>query len=156
MIVGFRQINVSPEQIKETEFTREKDVVVGKKAQRDRRGNIVRDSLGNAIMIDDVRHVTAKVREFRQFKTSRVTAKVDYVDLKNNQLIHSFPLTSQFVFENIYARLRGDKRAVEPEYQQYFNNRALPFPSSEQMVYDTGEDLKARLKDIILKNGFRR
>jgi hypothetical protein len=25
----------------------------------------------------------------------------------------------------------------------------VPFPSNEQMVYDTGEDLKLKLKDII-------
>lgn len=156
MVVAFRQINISPEQIKEKEFTREKDVVVGKKKQLDRHGNVVRDSLGNAIMIDDVRHVTARVFEFRQFKAAQVMAKVDYVDLKANQLIQSFPLTSEFVFENIYAKIRGDKRAVESEYHQYFNNRAVPFPSSEQMVYDTGEDLKAKLKDIIVRNRFRK
>jgi hypothetical protein len=155
MVVGFRQINVTPEQIKEKEFTREKDIVVGKKKQLDRHGNVVRDSLGNPIMIDDVRHVTARVFEFRQFKATQVTAKVDYVDLKTNQLMQTFPLTSEFVFENIYARLRGDKRAVEPEYHHFFDNRAVPFPSSEQMVYDTGEDLKARLKDIIARNRFR-
>jgi hypothetical protein len=156
MVVGFRQINVSPEQIKQKEFTREKDIVVGKKKKLDRQGNVVRDSLGNPIMIDDVRHVTAKVFEFRQFKATQVTAKVDYVDLKSNQLIQTFPLTSEFVFENIHAKYRGDKRAVEQEYYQYFDHRAMPFPSSEQMVYDTGEDLKARLKDIIVKNRFRR
>jgi hypothetical protein len=156
MVVGFRQINVSPEQVKEKEFTREKDIVAGKIKKRDRRGNVVLDSLGNPVMIDDVRHVTAKVFEYRQFKATQVTAKVDYIDLKSNQLIQTFPLTSEFVFENIYAKYRGDKRAVEQEYHQYFNNRAIPFPTSEQMVYDTGEDLKARLKDIIIKNRFRR
>jgi hypothetical protein len=32
----------------------------------------------------------------------------------------------------------------------------VPFPSNEQMVYDSGEDLKAKLKDIIVRNKFRR
>lgn len=156
MMVGFRQISVSPEQLREKEFSREKDIVVGKKKKLDRNGNVVRDSLGNAIMIDDVRHVTATVLEVRQFKSCQVTAKVDYLDLRSNQLIQTFPLTSEFVFENIYARCRGDKRAVEQDYQQFFEHRAVPFPSSEQMVYDTGEDLKAKLKDIIVRNKFRR
>lgn len=156
MMIGFRQINVSPEQLREKEFSREKDIVVGKKKKLDRNGNVVRDSLGNAIMIDDVRHVTATVLEVRQFKSCQVTAKVDYLDLRSNQLIQTFPITSEFVFENIYARCRGDKRAVEQEYQQFFEHRAVPFPSSEQMVYDTGEDLKAKIKDIIQRNKFRR
>ncbi|CAM3439312.1 Lipoprotein [Flavobacterium longum] len=156
MMIGFRQINVSPEQLREKEFSREKDIVVGKKKKLDRNGNVVRDSLGNAIMIDDVRHVTATVLEVRQFKSCQVTAKVDYLDLRTNQLIQTFPITSEFVFENIYARCRGDKRAVEQEYHQFFEHRAVPFPSSEQMVYDTGEDLKAKIKDIIQRNKFRR
>lgn len=156
MMIGFRQINVSPEQLREKEFSREKDIVVGKKKKLDRNGNVVRDSLGNAIMIDDVRHVTATVLEVRQFKSCQVTAKVDYLDLRSNQLIQTFPITSEFVFENIYARCRGDKRAVEQEYHQFFEHRAVPFPSSEQMVYDTGEDLKAKIKDIIQRNKFRR
>jgi hypothetical protein len=34
----------------------------------------------------------------------------------------------------------------------YFSKKAVPFPSNEQMVYDTGEDLKIKLKDIISRN----
>jgi hypothetical protein len=30
------------------------------------------------------------------------------------------------------------------------------FPTNEQMVYDTGEDLKLKLKNIITNNKFRR
>lgn len=39
---------------------------------------------------------------------------------------------------------------------QYFDRRAVPFPTNEQMVYDSGEDLKAKLKSIISGNRFRR
>jgi hypothetical protein len=31
----------------------------------------------------------------------------------------------------------------------------VPFPNNEQMVFDTGEDLKARVKNIIVSNKFR-
>jgi hypothetical protein len=31
----------------------------------------------------------------------------------------------------------------------------VPFPSNEQMVYDTGSDLKNKLKGIIQRNNFR-
>src|SRR5690606_9329624 len=96
MLVAFRQINISPEQVKEKEFWREKEIKVGTKKQRDRNGNVVVDSQGNAITIDDVRKVTANVFEFRQFKACQVTAKVDYINLKNNQLIETFPLASEF------------------------------------------------------------
>lgn len=155
MLVNFRQINISPEQIKEKEFVNEKEIVDGKKKLLDARGRVVKDSLGKDVMVDNIKIVRIKINEFRQFKTAQVVAKVDYLDLRTNQLIQTFPISSEFVFENIYAKYRGDLRAIDKEYQPYFRNRPVPFPSNEQMVYDTGEDLKAKLKNIIVKNKFR-
>lgn len=155
LIVNFIQINISPEQIKEKEFIKEKQIKDGVKTLLDSRGRPVRDSLGKEIKIDNYRMLRANVYEFRQFKSCQVTAKVDFVDLKTNQLAQTFPITSEFVFENIYSTYKGDRNACEDSYISYFNKRAVPFPNNEQMVYDTGEDLKARLKDIIVKNKFR-
>ena len=156
MLVNFRQINISPELIKEKEFVNEKEIVDGKRKLLDARGRVVKDSLGKDVMVDNIKIVKIKINELRQFKTAQVVAKVDYLDLKTNQLIQTFPISSEFVFENIYAKYRGDLRAIEKEYQPYFRNRPVPFPSNEQMVYDTGEDLKAKLKDIIIRNKFRK
>ena len=107
-------------------------------------------------MVDNFKTITASVYEFKQLKSTQVTAKVDYIDFKSNQLIETFPLASEFVFEHIYAKYSGDKRACDESYYTYFDKRAVPFPSNEQMVYDSGEDLKAKLKDIIVRNKFRR
>ncbi|MCZ8332600.1 MAG: hypothetical protein O9282_14920 [Flavobacterium sp.] len=156
MIVNFRQINISPEQVREKELQKEKVIKVGVKNLLNANGQVVRDSLGNAIKVDDMRTVRATVYEFAQFKACQVTAKVDYIDFRNNQLLQTFPLESEFVFNHMYSRLKGDKRACEQEYYPNFERRAVPFPSNEQMVYDTGNDLKNKLKDIITRNKFRR
>jgi hypothetical protein len=153
--VSFRQINISPEQIKEKDFTKERQIKVGTKKLLDRRGKVVKDSLGHDIIVDNLKTVKATVAEFRQFKTSQVIAKVDYIDLRSNQLLQTFPVSSEFLFENIYATYRGDKRAVEDKYQVNFKKKQMPFPSAVQMVYDTGEDLKAKLKEIIIRNRFK-
>ena len=152
IVLNFRQINISPEQIKEKEVTNEKQIRVGTKKLLDSRGRIVKDSLGNAVIVDDLRTVKATVLETRQFKSSQVVAKVDYTDNKTNQLLQSFPIASEYIFENIFAKYRGDKRAINQDYYVYFDRRAIPFPSNEQMVYDTAEDLKAKLKTIIVNN----
>lgn len=156
MLVNFRQINISPEQIKEKEFIKEKQVKDGTQTLLDSNGNVVKDSLGNAIKVDKFKTVRVTIYEFKQFKSVQVTAKVDYVDYKNNQLIESFPLASEYIFEHIYANYNGDKSACDESYLPYFDKRAVPFPSNEQMVFDSGEDLKAKLKDIITRNRFRR
>jgi hypothetical protein len=156
MIVNFRQINISPEQVKEKQFIKEKQIKDGVKTLLDNNGNVVKDSLGNPIKVDNFKTISVSIYEFTQFKSCQVTAKVDYIDFRNNQLIDAFPVASEFIFDYIYANYNGDKRACEDSYYQYFDRRAVPFPSNEQMVYDTGEDLKAKLKNIITNNKFRR
>ncbi|CAI2767184.1 hypothetical protein ACHRVW_08375 [Flavobacterium collinsii] len=156
LIVNFVQINISPEQIKEKEFIKERQIKDGVKTLLDSRGRPVKDSLGKEIKVDNYRMLRANVYEFRQFKSCQVTAKVDYVDSRTNQLLQSFPVSSEFIFENIYSTYKGDRNACEDSYISYFNKRVVPFPNNEQMVFDTGEDLKARLKDIIVRNKFRR
>ncbi len=156
LIVNFRQINISPEQIKEREFTKEKQVADGKKPLLDTNGNQVKDEKGNVVMVDNMKTVRATIYEFKQFKACNITAKVDYIDFRTNQLIDTFPISSEFIFEYIYANYNGDRNACDSDYLQYFGRRATPFPSNEQMVYDSGEDLKAKLKSIISRNKFRR
>ena len=154
--VNFKDILISPEQVKEKQFTKEKQIKDGLKNLLDARGNVVKDSLGNIIKVDKFKTVKVDIYEFRQFKSVLVTAKVDYVDLKTNQLLETFPLSSEFIFENIYSNYRGDKRAADESYYTYFGRKAVPFPSNEQMVFDSGEDLKLRLKNIILRNKLRK
>jgi len=156
LIVNFRQINISPEQVKKKQFDKEKLVKDGHKNLLDASGNIVNDSLGHPIKVDNMKTVRISIYEFSQIKACQITAKVDYINFNNNQLIETFPLASEFVFSNMYSTYKGDKRACEDDYFPNFNKRAVPFPSNEQMIYNTGKDLKAKLKDIIIKNKFRR
>ena len=155
IIVNFREINISPEQIREKEVTQEKQIKDGTQNLVDTNGNVVRDSLGNAVKVDKFITVKGTAYQFTQFKACQVTAKVDYIDFTTNQLTNTYPLASEFIFEHIYATFRGDRRAFDESFNSFFGRRAVPFPSNEQMVYDTGEDLKAKLKAIITRYRIR-
>ena len=155
MMINFRQIYISPEQIKEKEFVKERIIKDGVKKLIDANGKEVVDEKGKVVMVDNLKTVNARIYEFRQFKSCQITAKVDYVNYRSNQLLQSFPITSEFIFENIYATHKGDRRAADDNYYSYFDKRAVAFPSNEQMVYDTGEDLKAKIKEVISRNPFR-
>lgn len=156
LVVTFRTIVVSPEQVREKQFVKEKQVKDGTKVLLDANGNPVKDQNGNNVMVDNMKTVTASIYEFTQNKACQVTAKVEFLDNKSSQLIDTYPLSSEFVFNYVYATFNGDKRACEQDYFQFFDRRAVPFPTNEQMVYDSGEDLKAKLKAIITSNKFRR
>jgi len=156
MLISFRSILISPEQIKEREFTKERQVVDGQKKQFDANGKVIVDRQGKPIMVDNVINASVKINEVRQFKSCQITAKVDYVDNKTKQPIGSFPVTSEYVFENIFATYKGDSRAADDNYNTNFYNKAVPFPTSEQMVYDTSENLKSKINGVINNNQFRK
>ena len=148
MRVNFRSINVSPEQIKERHVIKEKQITDGKK-DLIKNGKVVKDSLGNVIKIDNLKTVRCEYYEFAQFKAAQVTGNIEYINLNTNQLVDVFPITSEFVFNHVYANATGDRRALDSNLLPFLDNRVIPFPSEEQMIYDTAEDLKMQLKNII-------
>jgi len=154
MRVSFDQIDISPEQLSEKEIIKEKQIKDGYKYATDRNGNFVKDSLGNKIKIDKFKTVRCTFNQFTQFKSARVAGNVLYMDLKTKQQINSYPLTSEFIFEHIYANSSGDKRALDNDLITILDRVAVPFPTNEQMVYDAGEDLKARIKSIVGRHRF--
>ena len=149
MQLQLKRINISADQLHERELLREKEIVDGWKYQLDTAGNVAKDSLGNDIKIDNVINVRARYFEFNQFKSTQVIANVVYKDLKGQRILDAFPIESQFVFENKFATIRGDKRALNRDEISLLNNRKEYFPTDAQMIFDTGEDLKMKLKQII-------
>ncbi len=156
MIVNFRAINISPEQNNEKQFVKEKQIKDGTKPLLDANGVQIKDQAGNPIRVDNFKTIKISIYEFRQFKSVQVTAKVDYINFKSKQLLDTFPLSSEFNFENVYATFNGDRLASDESYYPFFDRRAVPYPSNEQMIYDCGEDLKAKLKGIISGNKVRK
>ncbi|OIQ16997.1 hypothetical protein [Lacinutrix sp. MedPE-SW] len=155
MQLQLQRINISPERITEKQLIRKKNIVDGWEYVLDTNGNVVKDSLGDDLKQDKI--ITAKARffEYNQLKSTQIIARVVYNNLKQNQVIRSFPINSEFIFDNIYANVKGDERALTAEDINLLKNRRLRFPSNEQMVYDTGEDLKLQLKSIIRRYNFK-
>lgn len=149
MQLQLARINISPEQVREREVLRQLDVKDGWQYVYDASGNVAKDSLGNDIKEDRITTVRARLFETEQFKQSEIIANVVFQDLKNQSNLEQFTINSGFVFEHYYATFRGDRRALTPDDRDLLRNRPIPFPSNEQMVFDSGEDLKLQLKDII-------
>lgn len=153
--LNFREIAVSPERISEKEFQRKKRIKDGWEYKLDRNGNVMKDSLGNDIKTDVYKIVRARVMYTKQSKSVLVGGDVVYKDLLGGRDINRHPLASEFVFENEFAKFRGDERALTEEDLDFLEFDFIPFPSNEQMVYDAGEDIKERLKAILKQNPLR-
>lgn len=154
MELSFENINISPEQISEKQISKEKQIKDGYTFVEDSNGNVVSDSLGNSVKVDKFKTVRCDFYQFTQFKSAEVRGVVNFIDLKKQQKINQYPLSSQFVFEHIYANYSGDKRALDNNLTALLQRARVPFPSNEQMVYDAGEDLKNNLKIILNRQSF--
>lgn len=144
-----KNILLSPEQVHEKQKLREQNIVDGWEYKTGRNGAVLLDSVGNKIKVDKLVNVKARYFEVSQYKSVDVVADVILTNLSSNQAMDHFTLNSTFVFENFYAWAKGDHRALSKQERELTKNRELPFPSDEQMVYDTGEDLKMQLKGIL-------
>ncbi len=155
MEVTLREINISPEKVRERQLEREKLVKDGWEYLLDENDEIVIDENGDKVKVDKMVKVRCEYYEFTQFKATNVVGNVQYKNLRTKQLLEAFPIASEYVFEHIYANYNGDKRALEDDLIRFLGLQAVPFPTNEQMVYDSGEDLKNKLKSIITNYRFK-
>ncbi len=154
MDVAFTAINISPEQIKERQIIKEKQIKDGETPALDENGNKLKDSLGNYIMVDKFKTIRCTFYEFNQYKAVDVVGQVTFTDLQNNQPINSYPLASGFEFNHVFATYDGDKRALDDAMLSLINVRQVPFPTHEEMIFNAAEDLKQKLKAILRKQRF--
>ncbi|GGX29008.1 hypothetical protein [Aquimarina muelleri] len=155
MIVDLREINISPEQIKEKQLKKERLVKDGWEYLLDENDEIVIDDKGKKVKVDKLIKVQCEYYEFTQFKAANVVGNVQYKNLETKQLLDAFPIVSEHVFQHTYANYNGDKRALEDPLLGYLGLKSVQFPSNEQMVYDSGEDLKNKIKKIITTYRFK-
>jgi len=148
-------VNISPEQIKERQLQKEKLVKDGWEYLLDENDDFVLDEDGKKIKVDKMITVRCEYYEFIQFKEANVVGNVQYRDLNTKQLLDAFPLSSTYVFEHVYANYDGDKRALDNDLVRFLGLQAVQFPTNEQMVYDSGQDLKNKLKGIITRYRFK-
>lgn len=149
MQLQLKHIQISPERINERQELRQRDIIDGWEYLLDDNGNVAKDSLGNDIKVDKIVNVRARFVEVLQTKSAQVIAEVVYKDLKQDQVIETFTIDSAFTFENVFGRFRGDERALNNNDRALLRQRQVQFPSNEQMVYDTGEDLKLKWKRLM-------
>lgn len=152
--IQFTDFVFSPDRLREREINLEEEVVDGWEYKKDSRGAYVRDEDGNRIKVNNYVTVSGLLLESLQQKSVAVQAQVIYRDIKAGQNINSFPLATEFIFENLSAVFQGDARVLSDEDKEILNNRPVAFPSNEQMLIDAGEDIKQKLKQILVRNKF--
>lgn len=153
--IEFMNFLFSPDMLREREVKLEDEVVDGWEYQKDARGNFVLDDKGERIRVNNYVNVSGILYKSIQQKSVAVEARVIYRDLKLGQNINTFPLASEFVFENVFGSFQGDARVLNDDEKRIIRNAGVPFPSNERMLIDAGEEIKQNLRNIIYRNRIR-
>lgn len=150
--LSIKEIVTSPDLIKEVHYKEEKTIQDGFEYVLDGNGNVKKDTSGNDIKVPSYKLVSCSIIETRMNKSTRVGGSLDFYDNRDNQLIKTMPVVTEFVFDYTTALARGDVRALKKETKSKIGMKPLPFPTDLQMIFDTNEDLKAKVKSIIYSN----
>ncbi len=150
----FNDILISPERIKETQHIYEKEII-NEEYLLDKKGNFVLDEHKQKVIIETKEKAVCEYYELQQYKDVNVQATIKLVDNNTQQNLNSYPLNTTTVFEHQFANYKGDTRALNETHLNLIGIEEIPFPSNEQMVYDSGEDLKNQFKNILRSNRFK-
>ena len=150
--LNIKSIDKTPERIKEIHYDETKRVRDGDKYVLDENGNVKKDSLGNDMKIPNYVTITCHIVENRMEKSTRVHGTLDFYDNRENQLIKTFPITTENTFLYRFGTASGNLNAMKSETKKFIGLKPIPFPSDLQMIYDTNEDLKKISYDIVRQN----
>jgi hypothetical protein len=145
VVINLRNIQVSPEQINQREFTESANIQDGYTLMYDSTGKVMKDNNGKEMNKPKYKMVYAMVKEMAQHKEGYMDGSFDIMTYNTSSLIHSEPMRVGLIFNNIASIFTGDKRALTDVTRANLNNRPLPFPSNDKMMFDGVQTIKSDL-----------
>jgi hypothetical protein len=150
--VNVRTISVSPDQTSNDDQVIKKDVEDGYSYQLDKKGNVLRDSLGNDIKVKKYKTLQCALISTMQTKTCQITGDIEIIAMNPNKLIKKDPIGAQSTFQNVSARAVGDLGALNDAQLEKTKTQIIPFPNDIDMVIRCSESLKNAIRGSIQNN----
>ena len=143
-----------PEQLNQQKVAQKKRVQDGWKYTYDAKGNVMKDKEGNDIKEAKYVDVTAEVQLFQQVKSATVSGYLTIKNSKTGNVINTNPLSGEAKLEHVYAKYRGDQRAIEEKYYDALNSKEAEFPKDEVFKKYALDNLKKQALDILNQQKF--
>ncbi len=151
--VNVKNIIVSPDQTSQLDSVIKKDVEDGFSYQFDKKGNVMKDSLGNDIKVKKYKTLQCALISTLQTKTCRIEGDIETIQANPNKLLKKDPMGAQSTFEHVSARAIGDIGALNASQLERTKAQAMPFlPSDIEMVIRCSEGLKKAIRGSIQSN----
>jgi len=137
-----------PEKVSTNRYEETKQVEDGFTYVYDDQGNMVKDSLGNAIKVPVYKTITATVTETWQEKVATVKGEVTYLD-KNRKIMRSIPVQADGIFQNYYAVATGYYEALTQQSKAKLGGKPLPFPADDALTIDALESFERLMQNVM-------
>lgn len=144
-----KRIMVSPERVREKEYTETKVVDDGWEYVLDEDGNVKKDSLGNDIKQKKTKEISCRVKENMMEKHTAISGRLEFVKTAGNQVMKTDPITAEWHFEHNYIQTFGDLEALSEKTKKKLGVKPVPFPPSSAMILNAATVLKEVSKDAI-------
>jgi hypothetical protein len=147
--VNVRNIAVSPDQSMQRDSVIKRDIEDGFSYVLDKKGNVMRDTLGNDIKQKKYKTVQCALVETIQSKACRIDGEVEVVQMNPNKILKKDPIGAQSNFENISSRALGDIQALNAKQLERTKTSVVPFPTDLDMIMRCSESLKMAIRGAI-------
>jgi len=150
--VNLNNIVVSPGTTSQKDTRYQKEVQDGFSYQLDRRGNVMKDSLGNDIRIPRYKTLNCVVIETTMKKSSVISGNIEIIDANQDRILKRESIRATSNFENVSARAIGDIDALPTEVAAQTRRAPVPFPSDLEMISRGSDRMRQVIRDAIQNN----
>jgi hypothetical protein len=150
--VHIKNIAVSPDQTMQRDSVIKRDVEDGFTYVLDKKGNVMRDTLGNDIRLKKYKTLQCALVETIQSKACRIDGDVEVIQMNPNKVLKKDPIGAQSSFEHISSRALGDIQALNAQQLERTRSVLVPFPNDIEMVVRCSETLKMAIKGAFQNN----
>lgn len=147
--VNIKNIAVSPDNSIQRDSVIKRDIEDGFSYVLDKKGNVMRDTLGNDIKQKKYKTVQCALVETIQTKVCQISGDVEVIQTNPSKALKKDPIGAQSNFENISSRALGDLQALNARQLERTKTAIIPFPTDIEMVMRCSETLKLAIRGCI-------
>jgi hypothetical protein len=118
----------------------------------DKKGNVMRDTLGNDIKVKKYKTLQCALVESQQLKACRIDGDIVVIQANPDKVLKKDPIFAESSFRNVSARALGDIQALSADQIARTKTNPVPFPDDIEMVVRCTEPLKAAIRGAIYNN----
>jgi hypothetical protein len=150
--VKVKNVAVSPDQTIQKDTVIKRDVEDGFTYALDKKGNVMRDTLGNDIKIKKYKTLQCALVESNQLKACRIDGDIQVIQANPDKMLKMDPIFAESAFKNVSSRALGDIQALNADQLARTKTTPVPFPTDIEMVVRCSEALKNAIRGAIQNN----